>query len=280
MDVSIIVNHYRLSSVLELSLTYLLKWQKEYEMRNGEGSTEIIVVDSGTTRKTREMVSTGFPSIVFLSHEHNIGFGKSVNAGLKRAQGSFIFILNADCIVPYPKEIDVLLDYLKQQRHVGLVGPQLLNFDNTHQHSAFRFYTPLTILARRTPFGRTTKGVRAIERFIMARSARRSNEGTNVDWLMGSALLTKKKYVEKVGLFDEQFFMYMEDVDWCRRFWEAGLRVMYCPASKIYHFHGKASRNKNPLAFLFNKYTRIHLMSAYKYFKKYGTKAPSYTMKY
>ena len=276
MNVSIVVNHYKAPAVLELSLNYLLKWKDEYEKDNGDNTAEIIVTDSETIQETEELMNYEFPDIEFVKNSKNIGFGRSVNAGIEKAKGKYIFILNADCIIPYPEEFNKLLDYFKDTRNVGIVGPKLLNFDNTHQNSAFRFYTPLTILARRTPIGRTAKGAKAIARFIMAKNALKSNEGTNVDWLMGSALLTKKEYLDKIGVFDERFFMYMEDVDLCRRFWESGLRVMYCPASKIYHFHGKASRGKGLISMFLNKYTIIHLISAYKYFRKYGTKAPSY----
>ncbi len=278
MDVSIVVNHYKSTSTLELSLGYLRNWEYYYEKINGKNKTEIIVTDSETTQETLEMMNHQFADIKFIKNEKNIGFGKSVNAGLKIAKGKYIFIMNADCMVPYPEELNKLLDYLKSTRSVGVIGPKLLNFDNTHQHSAFRFYTPFTILARRTPLGKTAKGEKAIKRFIMAKNAIKSHEGINVDWLMGSALLTKKEYLDKIGFFDERFFMYMEDVDLCRRFWEAGFKVMYCPISKIYHFHGKASHKKG--LFLFNRYTIIHTISACKYFIKHGTKTPSYATKF
>ena len=93
---------------------------------------------------------------------------------------------------------------------------------------------------------------------------------------MGSALLTRKEHLARVGLFDERFFMYMEDSDLCRRYWEAGLKVMYCPQSVMYHFHGKASKSRNPFGALFNKYARIHVISAIKYFRKYGLSTPHY----
>lgn len=278
MDISIIVSHYKSPDVLELSLNYLKKWQKEYEKEKGKNTTEIIVSDSETIQETSEMMSYQFEDVHFIKSKKNIGFGKSVNYGIKKAKGEYIFIMNADCIIPYPEELNKLLDYFKRNKNVGIVGPKLLNFDNSHQNSAFRFYSPFTILARRTPLGRTAKGEQAIKRFIMAKSDAKSHEGVNVDWLMGSALLTKKEYLDKVGLFDETFFMYMEDVDLCRRFWLEGFRVMYCPISKMYHFHGKASHRKG-LMFL-NKYTIIHFISAYKYFKKYGTRVPSYSMKF
>jgi GT2 family glycosyltransferase len=81
--------------------------------------------------------------------------------------------------------------------------------------------------------------------------------------------------MEKIGLMEENFgFLYFEDVDWCRRFWENGFKVTYYPHSKMYHYHGKGSASVNPLkAVLFNKLTREHIKSAFKYFWKYRGKA-------
>lgn len=276
MRVSIVITHYRSPEILKLSLGYLLAWQREHEQVHGSGSAEIIVSDSGTIPETREMMAASFPRVKFLSEERNVGFGKGANRGLRRASGDFIFIMNADLIVPRPKELDALLEYSAAHEEVGLLGPRLLNFDEAHQPSAFRFYTPLMILLRRSPLGKTPWGKRRVAEFTLSGCETLLKEPTPVDWLMGSALLTRKEYLARVGLFDERFFMYMEDTDLCRRFWEVGLKVIYYPGSTMYHFHGKASKSKNPFGVLFNKYARIHLISAYKYFRKYGLRTPRY----
>ena len=83
-------------------------------------------------------------------------------------------------------------------------------------------------------------------------------------------MMTSRKSVEKVGEMDENFYMYFEDVDWCRRFWEVGLKVVYYPYAKMYHYHGKGSASMNPVkAVFFNKLTREHIKSGLKYFWKY-----------
>jgi len=276
MQVSVTVNHYRSPHMLKLALGYVKAWQAQYEKEHGEGTTEIIVTDSATIGETREMMAADFPDVVFLTDPKNIGFGRSVNRALERASGDFIFMMNADFVIPRPKELDTLIEYLKAHLEVGIVGPRLLNFDESDQPSAFRFYTPLMILLRRSPLGRTPWGKKKVAEFTLAHCTTLRSEPTPVDWLMGSALLTRKEYLARVGLFDERFFMYMEDSDLCRRFWEAGLKVIYYPHSVMYHFHGKASKSKNPFGAILNKYARIHIVSAIKYFRKYGTKTPRY----
>ena len=167
------------------------------------------------------------------------------------------------------KSVDILLGYLKSNPDVGLVGPRLLNFDGNPQNSCFRFYTPTTILYRRTFLGKFGFSKKKINQFLL--KGKNLDKPLEVDWIMGSALMTSRKAVEKVGLMDDNFFIfYFEDVDWCRRFWENGLKVVYYPYAKMYHYHGKGSASMNPLKAMFlNKLAREHIKSGLKYFWKY-----------
>lgn len=274
IDVSIVINHYKSPKVLKMALGYVDVWKKDFEKAGG--TAEVIVTDSETVPETAEIMNQLFSGFIFLKEPKNIGFGKSVNRALEIAQGEYIFTMNADFVIPRPAELNKLLNYLEQNPKVGMVGPRLQNFDGTHQPSAFRYYTPMTIFYRRTFLKKLPAAKKHIDGFTLKHHKNLAKEPTEVDWLMGSALLTKKEYLDKVGGFDERYFMYMEDVDMCRRFWEAGYKVVYYPDSRMYHFHGKASRTRNVFKALFNKYTRIHLVSAYKYFRKHGTKKVNY----
>ena len=269
MKVSIVINHYRSPKALKVSLEYIQQWQREYEMRNGEGTTEIIVTDSATIPATTEMMRSDFPEVVFLEEPENIGFGRSVNRAWNKVSGEFVFTMNADLVVPQPQELDNLIQYIQDNKQVGVVAPTLRNFDNTLQYSAFQFYTPLVIFLRRTFLGNTAFGKKRLQEFLLIEKIDAIQEPLPVDWVMGSALLMRREHLMKVGFFDERFFMYMEDVDLCRRFWLHNLSVVYYPFSTMYHFHGKASGSRNPFAILWNKYAYIHFSSAIKYFLKY-----------
>jgi GT2 family glycosyltransferase len=253
--------------MLKMSLGYFRSWQKEFD-----GEAEIIVTDSETIKETREMMAQEFGDIKFIEEIANIGFGKSVNNALREAKGEYIFIANADLVVPRPDELNRMIEYMANNPEVGIMGPALKNFDNTHQSSAFRYYTPMIIVLRRTPLGKTKWGRRKLSEFILNDIENLLQKPQKVDWLMGSALLTKKEHLDKLGFFDERYFMYMEDVDLCRRFWENGLKVIYFPRATMYHFHRAASRSRNIFKSLFNKYTRIHAVSSIKYFRKHGLK--------
>lgn len=267
---SVIVNHYKSPEVLRLCLDYLSK--------NAPKEADFIVTDSETIEKTENMMRYDFPDIKFLPDKNNIGFAKSVNKGINEARGEYLLILNADIIVSDKTAIPALIETMEKNPEIGILGPRLLSINGEHQPSCFRFYSPLTILARRTPFGKTTWGKKELSRFLVNEAIEQYNNKTiPVDWIMGSAMLVRRDALRDIGLVSEDYFMYMEDVDWCRTFWEKGWKVAYCPEAFMFHYHFKASKKKGAILDIFtNKYARIHLLSAIKYFKKYGLKVPRY----
>ncbi len=259
-ELSIIVTSYKNPSVLRLCLESLRKnvLCKSYE---------ILVLDSSTEEDTDMMMREEFSDIKFFPHQKNLGFLRLVNKGIREAKGDYCLILNADIIIER-RSADILLQYLKNNPQTGIAGPKLLNFDGQLQYSCFRFYTPAIILYRRTFLGRFRFAKKKIDQFLL--KDKNHEKPIEADWIMGSAMMTSRKAVEKVGLMDENFYMYFEDVDWCRRFWEKGFKVIYYPHAKMFHYHGKGSASQSALkAVLFNRLTREHVKSALKYFWKY-----------
>ncbi|MDD3486815.1 MAG: glycosyltransferase family 2 protein [Candidatus Moranbacteria bacterium] len=260
-ELSIIITSYKNPAVLRLCLESL---KKNVLCEN----YDILVVDSATEEATEIMMRENFPEIAFFPHSKNLGFARLANEGLEKSTGDYILILNADIVIE-KKSVDLLMEFLKKNPDVGLVGPKLLNFDGSIQPSRFRFYTPLVILYRRTPIGKLKFAQKKIQRFLY--EDKDLEKPFEADWLMGSALMATRRSLEKIGLMEENFgFMYFEDVDWCRRFWESGLKVVYYPLVQMYHYHGKGSASAGVVkSVLFNKYTREHLKSGLKYFWKY-----------
>lgn len=260
MDLSIIITSYRNPELLKVCIDSI---KKNIRIPN----YEIIVADSATEEKTELMMADDYPEIRFLPSEKNIGFSGTVNSGLEIARGEYILILNGDIIVT-EGAIEKLLGYIKNNPDVGIVGPQLLNFNDTYQPSTFRFYTPLTIIYRRTFLGKLWFAKKHLDNFLMKDFNHRAVR--EVDWMMGSSFMTSSKAVEKVGKMDCRFQLYFEDTDWCRRFWEAGYRVVYFPEARMYHYHARGSAGKGVLkSLLSNRLTWIHILSAIKYFVKY-----------
>jgi N-acetylglucosaminyl-diphospho-decaprenol L-rhamnosyltransferase len=248
------------------------------DLKDAAFEWELIVTDSATIEKTEDMMQSEFQEVVFIPAKENIGFGKSINIALKRAKGEYLFIINADILMDEKGAIENMLAYISKHPEIGMLGPKLWNINDTWQQSCFRFYTPMTVFYRRTPLGRTGIGRRDLDDFLMKDVFSKGDltEPTPVDWLMGSAMMVRKSDLEKVGGFDERYFMYFEDVDWARRFWESGLKVVYFPKVTMYHHHFQSSKKSSLWQSAFNKYARIHILSAIKYFRKFGMKKVRY----
>lgn len=267
MDVSVIITHYRSRELLRLCLDSVRRAAGPYR-------AEVFVSDSATEPEPMAALSAAYPEVRWLWHRENVGYAKLVNDGIRQSRGATMLILNADIIL-LGDAVGVLTRYLAEHPRVGVAGPQLLNIDETRQDSAFRFYSPAVIVSRRTWLGRLKWFRRKLAAFRRAdRPAAVAPEP--VDWLMGSALCIRRAALDVVGAFDERFFMYLEDVDWCRRCWEAGFEVHYVPQAKVIHYHQQQSRSRSMFDIFFNRYTRIHITSAIKYFRKHGLRAPRY----
>lgn len=253
-DLSIIIINYKTPEILSLCIKSLKS--TVFKVRY-----EIIVVDVESDYKTEYFIRDSFPDIIFVPITKNVGYSKSVNAGIKKisAGGKYLLVLNAD-IIAKPEAVDKMFSHMENDPKIGILGPQLLNFNNTFQNSYFRFYTPRVILYRRTILKGFSFAKKALDHFLMKESDHNLTQPVN--WLMGSALFIRRAALEKVGPMDERFFMYFEDVDWCRRFWDNGFRVVYYPEVKMMHYHGKQSTESK-------KYAIIHIISAIKYFWKY-----------
>jgi len=230
-------------------------------------SYEIFVFDAEADEETGLEIKEKFPEVKYEAFRENTGYGKIVNIGLKKATGQYLVILNADMVLT-KNSLNAMVLYLSSRSEIGVLGPQLLNLNGSIQESCFRFHRLSTILYRRTLLGKTNFGQREISRFLMRDF--NHQETKEVDWVMGTAVMTSRLAIDKVGLFDERFFIYFEDTDWCRRFHQKGLKVVYYPEAKMYHYHRRVSKKSGGLADLFvNKYTWIHIISALKYFWKW-----------
>ena len=263
MMLSIIVTHHKTPELLDICL-------KSIKENICKIKYEIIVVDSESQEKTRELVQDKYPEAKIIPFEKNLGYSKIVNIGLKQIKGDYILILNADIVV-LKDAISEMLKFMEKNSEIGILAPQLLDFGGNIQISCFNQPTLGTILARRTVFGKFKKGKQLLNRFLISDWDRKSVR--EVDWVQGSAMMTRKEAMEKVGLWDERFFMYFEDTDWCRRFWQNNYKVVYLPNAQMAHYYHRSSKKWGGiLDMIFNKYTRLHIISALKYFKKYNVK--------
>ncbi|OIP79084.1 MAG: hypothetical protein AUK17_01020 [Parcubacteria group bacterium CG2_30_44_18] len=269
MELSVIITHHRELNLLKKCLPLIREEIKGME-------SEIIVILSEYQEETLSALKQEFNDVIFLPFEENLYFVRSINRGIERASGNYILLINDDVMVS-PGSIRQLIDFLKTNEKVGLVGPRVLYPDGSSQPSCFRFYTPLTIVCRRTILGKIGFCKKINDNFLYKDKDIYRENGLTVDWLMnGSGVLTRKEDLEKVGPLDERLKHYFSDVDWCRRFWQNGFKVVYFPKAVFRHYHGKKSRGRGLLSLLTNRMTRIHVADGMKYFWKWGFRNTDY----
>jgi N-acetylglucosaminyl-diphospho-decaprenol L-rhamnosyltransferase len=231
MDLSIVVVSWNVRDLLRRCLASLA------ESPRPEGGIQIIVVDNGSTDGSVEMVRAEFPSVLLVANSENRGFPAANNQGIAVAQGRYVFLLNPDTEV-LEDALPTMVDFADTHPDVGIVGPQLLNPDGSVQSSRRRFPTLVTALFDST-WLEPHAPRRILDRYHVR--DRPADVVQEVDWVDGAALMARREAIEQVGSMDEGFFMYSEELDWCRRFQQAGWRVFYLPTARVVHHRGKSS---------------------------------------
>ncbi|HHE71027.1 MAG TPA: glycosyltransferase family 2 protein, partial [Chloroflexi bacterium] len=198
---------------------------------------EIIVVDNASTDGTPEMLRSSAQDVRLLINRENRGFAAANNQGLAIARGQYILLLNSDTLVR-PQALRRLVAYLETHPDTGLVGPRLLNEDGSIQPSRRRFPT-LPILFLESTWLEGLLPRKALALYYV--EDRPDDMPQDVDWVTGAAMLVRRETIDEVGPLDEGFFMYSEELDWCRRIRGAGWRIAYEPAAEVVHYGGKSS---------------------------------------
>ncbi len=252
MDLSILIVNWNVRDLLRRCLHSIL-------VNLPPGELEIIVVDNGSTDGSGEMIRAEFPRVHLIANAENRGFTAANNQGLAVSRGRYVLLLNPDTEV-VGDALAAMVAFADAHPDVGVVGPQLLNPDGTVQSSRRRFPTLATALFESTwlqPYAPR----RLLGRYYVL--DRPDDEVQDVDWVTGAALMARREAIEQVGPLDEGFFMYSEELDWCRRFREAGWRVVYLPTARMIHHEGKSSEQVLPAR-------HIHFQSSkVRYFRKY-----------
>jgi len=207
-----------------------LKSIKEEVGRLKEIVVEVVVVDNASTDGSSEMVKKDFPRVKLIQNEKNLGFATAVNQGLRQTQGEARLLLNSDTRLT-KGSLGKLLEFEKE---VGpaIIGARLINPDSSVQPSVFHLPS---IKRAVLEYWLGKKG-------YFSKYAPAGSESQEVEAVSGGAMLISWKIIEKIGLLDERYFMYFEDLDYCRRARKAGFKVYYLPTAEIIHEHGASGR--------------------------------------
>ncbi len=228
-DLSILIVNWNVRDLLRECLRSIAAGQ-------GNLTLELIVVDSASADGSADMVATEFPWVTLIRCAENVGFPRGNNIALARARGRALLLLNPDTVI-VGNALPTLLAYLDAHPDVGVVGPQLLNPDASVQSSRRRFPTVLTGYFESTWLQGLAPGL--LRRYYALDLP--DDASADVDWLMGACLLVPRAVYEQVGGLDEGYFMYSEELDWCRRIKATGRRVVYYPAAQVIHHAGQSS---------------------------------------
>jgi GT2 family glycosyltransferase len=234
MDLSIIIVSYKSKEHLKVLLPSIFASTKKY-------SYEVIVVDNDSQDGTAESVSGLLPTIpnLKLIKNQNNGFSAGNNLGMKNSSGRYILLLNPDTQVR-PDTFEIMLDMMENRPNVGISGCKLIKADGELDLACRRrFPNPWNSFKRL--FLRNNKNYNYTDVD--------ENHEMEVDSVVGAFLLIRKSVADKIGLLDEKFFMYGEDLDWCWRCKESGYKVWYYPKTTIVHYKGESSR-KTPFKML------------------------------
>ena len=224
-----------------------------------QSNIEVIVVDAASADGSAEMVRAEFPGVKLITSPENLGYTRGNNLGLRAAVGRYLLILNPDTEI-VGEAIAQMLAYMDAHPRIGVLGPQLLYSDGTVQSTRRRFPSLATGFFESTWF--QPLAPRRLLDHYYARDLPDDAIG-EVDWVVGAALLVRREAYEQVGGFDEGYFMYSEEIDWCRRMKAAGWQVVYFPSACIVHHEAKSSAQV-PAA------THIRFNSSkVRYFRKY-----------
>ena len=279
IDVSIVILNYKQKGLVKQCIKGIVASRPSigYEIivvdnNSGDGVLQAVqdlfktAAGSQGTATLFDRLQVPRPEIITIQAGENRGFAVGNNLGIQRSRGRYVVVMNPDIAI-VPGALEHLVEFMDQQPQVGICGPKLINPDGSVQYSCRRFPTLFVPLYRRTFFGSFKHGQQMLTDYLM----RDFNHATNlpVDWLFGACLVIRRSLIDKIGLFDERFFMYFEDLDWCRRCWAAGFQVYYVAAVELVHYHQRLSAERSGLFGLFSKAGRIHLASGIKYFAKY-----------
>jgi GT2 family glycosyltransferase len=210
---------------------------------------EVLVVDNASTDGSSEMVEQHFPNCRLIRNETNLGFAKANNIGIKASAGRYVCMVNSDVRV-LPDCIRRLVDYCEAHAEVGMAGPRILGGDGRLQRSCRGFPTLWNMFCRSLALDSLFPRCRLFGGYLLPYWEHDSLQA--VDILSGCFWMVRREALPKVGLLDEKFFMYGEDMDWCKRFWLNRWRVIFVPAAEAIHYGGASSANA-PVRFFIEK---------------------------
>lgn len=265
MELSIIIVNWNTKKLLSNCLDSIAK--------NIDGiSKELFVVDNNSTDGSQIFIKENYSYVNLIENTENLGFSKANNIALRKAVGKYLLLLNSDTVVE-PSAISLMIDFLEKNPSTGMVGPKLLNSDGTIQPACRRSIpNPKVAFYRITGLSKLLPGNKEFAKYNL--TFKSSEELQEVEAISGACMMIKKKTMDEIGLLDEDFFMYGEDIDWCYRLGQKGWKIYYIPCARVIHRH-RASSERRRFKSTLNFY---HAM--YIFYKKHFSNRKNFIMNF
>ncbi|GAM10716.1 N-acetylglucosaminyl-diphospho-decaprenol L-rhamnosyltransferase [Geobacter sp. OR-1] len=251
MDLSVIIVEYKDTEIIIPAINSIITWCND--------STEIIVTSNScySDEKQADIISK-FSAANFIFNSENVGFGKACNQGILRSTGEYVLLFNPDCRM-LDSSIKYAVKMMEENPYIGVIGPMIIDNAGEIQDSCRYFMTPLKLINRllkRTFKSNTGSVLESVD----------TSKPQTIDWVSGACMLVRRSAIDSAGMFDPRYFMYVEDMDWCRTFWKHNWEVWHQPLWKVEHNAGRESTTRFSIM---NRLMWIHIISLVKYYAKW-----------
>jgi N-acetylglucosaminyl-diphospho-decaprenol L-rhamnosyltransferase len=226
---SIIIVSYNSRADLDVCLESLTRHRPSVDH-------EVLVVDNASPDDTAAAVRAHWPAVRVAEAGGNLGFAAANNVGIRQTFGELVLLLNPDTIVP-PGAVDTLVGVLDRHPEAAAAGPRLVDAEGRAELSFGRMISPLAELRQKILVAGQRRRVPGISHYVEYATRR----GRSVDWVSGACLLVRRTDAEAVGLLDERYFIYTEDVDFCAALRARSRRVLFTPEAQITHLRGRSA---------------------------------------
>ena len=254
VKISIVIVNYNTARLTAACLESILK-------DNWDVDAEIFVVDNGSSDGSVEMLEEQYPQVRLIANGENLGFARANNLALREAKGKYVLILNPDTVLP-PGTLQKVIRFMDIHPKIGVLGPKLVKADGSMDLACRRsFPTVLDVYLRLLGVDRLFPKSKLFGHYnLLYLDPSKSYE---VDSVAGAFMLVRRQAIDEVGLFDERFFMYAEDLDWCYRFKLAGWKVFYLADVEVLHYKGKSTRQE------YSRMIREFYKAGFQLYQKY-----------
>lgn len=262
MDVSVIIVNFN---------TWKLTIEAIQSVMNSKTafSYEIILVDNSSSDDSVNKIKTAFPDITLIVNDQNLGFSKANNQGIRISKGRYILLLNSDTVIQVDT-LQTMINFMDENPRVGASGCKVVLADGSLDKACRRgFPTPKASFYYAFGISKLFPNIPKYNQYQLSHLD--PDKTYSVDCLVGAFMMVRKETVGEVGLLDEEFFMYGEDIDWCYRIKQGGWQIYYHPHTQIVHYKGASSRRKpNKIVYEFYRamflFHRKHYVSHYNFF--------------